>query len=66
MKTENRLALERSLGVIQGVACSLDDSMSAVLFDALEIIDAILDDEEGCVQSEVCCGEQRAEKETAF
>ena len=65
MKIENRLALERSLGVIQGAACSLDDSMSAVLFDDLEIIDTILD-EEGCVQSEMCCGEQRAEKETAF
>lgn len=45
MKIENRLAIERLLGVIEGIACTADSEMRVTLFDTLEAIEDIILDE---------------------
>jgi hypothetical protein len=47
MTIEDKKTIQRMLGKIEGVAFVADDKISAVIFDALEVIDCILDREKG-------------------
>lgn len=47
MTLEDKSTLQRMLGKIEGVAFVVDDKFAAPLLDAIEVIDCILDREEG-------------------
>ena len=47
MKQEDKETIQRMLGKIEGVAFTLEDKYANPLLDAVEIIDGILDREEG-------------------
>lgn len=47
MTIKDKEAIQRMLGKIEGVAFAVDDKISTPLLDAIEVIDCILDREEG-------------------
>ena len=47
MDIKDKSTIQRMLGKIEGVAFAADDKIAVPLFDAIEIIDAVLDREEG-------------------
>lgn len=47
MTLKDKLAIERALGKIEGVAFIVDDKIATPLLDAIEVIDSILDREDG-------------------
>ena len=47
MKLKDKETIQRMLGKIEGVAFVLEDKIATPLLDAIEVIDAILDKEEG-------------------
>lgn len=48
MTLEEKSTIQRKLGNIEAVAiCTADDTVSALLIDAVEVIDGIIDKEEG-------------------
>ena len=47
MTEKDKLTIHRMLGKIEGVAFVVDDKTAAPLLDAVEVIDCILDREEG-------------------
>lgn len=47
MTHEDRQTIERMLGKIEGVAFVVDEKIASPLLDAIEVIDAILDKEQG-------------------
>ena len=47
MTLQDKSTIERMLGKIEGVAFIVDDKIAAPLLDAIEVIDAVLDREEG-------------------
>ena len=46
MKIENRSALERAAGMIDGISCAIDEKFAGVLVAVVEMIDAVIIDEE--------------------
>lgn len=48
MTDYDKSTIQRMLGKIEGVAMVLDNTHSAPLFDALEVIDSIFDKEGEC------------------
>ena len=47
MTIKDKATIQRILGVIEGVAFAVEDKIATPLLDALEVIDAILEKEEG-------------------
>ena len=47
MTINDKSTMQRMLGKIEGVASTVDDKIAAPIFDALEVIDCILDKEKG-------------------
>ena len=47
MTRKDKETLQRMLGKIEGVAMVADDNLSRPLFDAIEVIDCILDRDGG-------------------
>lgn len=47
MTLKDKETIQRMLGKIEGVAFIVDDKIAAPLLDAIEVIDSILDGEEG-------------------
>lgn len=46
MTEKDKLAIERALGKIEGLAFIIDDKIGTPLLDAIEVIDSILDRED--------------------
>ena len=46
LKPNDRSTIERALGIIEGVACGAPDRAAAMLYTAVEMIDAALNGEE--------------------
>lgn len=47
MDMKDKSTIQRMLGKIEGVAFVVDDKIAVPLLDAIEVIDAVLDREEG-------------------
>jgi hypothetical protein len=47
MTEKDKSTIQRMLGKIEGVAFVVDDKTAAPLLDAIEVIDAVLDREDG-------------------
>ncbi len=47
MTLKDKSTIQRMLGKIEGVAFTVDDKIATPLLDAIEVIDCILDKEEG-------------------
>jgi hypothetical protein len=47
MTLESKETIQRMLGKIEGVAFVLDEKFATPLFDAIEVIDCVLDKEKG-------------------
>ena len=47
MKLKDKETIQRMLGKIEGVAFMVDDKTATALFDAIEVIDDVLNKEEG-------------------
>ena len=47
MTLKDKETIQRMIGKIEGVAFCVEDNIAIPLFDAIEVIDAILDREEG-------------------
>lgn len=47
MEFKDKETIQRMLGKIEGVAFVVDDKTATLLLDAIEVIDSILDREEG-------------------
>lgn len=45
MKLKNIEAMQRALGIIEGVAFGIEESAATALTTAIEIIDEVIDDE---------------------
>ena len=46
MKSKNIFTLERAAGLIEGACIALDEKVASCLFNAVEMIDAVILDEE--------------------
>ncbi len=47
MKSKDIFAIRRFMGAVEGVAIGLPEQAQALLFDYLEVVDGILDREDG-------------------
>ena len=47
MKQKDRETIQRMIGKIEGMAFVVDEKIAAPLLDAIEVIDTIIDSEEG-------------------
>lgn len=47
MNIKDKESIQGALGKIEGVAFALEDKYASTLLDAIEVIDSILDNEEG-------------------
>lgn len=45
MKLENRLLLERAVGILEGISCCNDTRIASALVPAIEIIDSVIEQE---------------------
>lgn len=46
MEMKDRSAIERALGMIEGVACGVPENVASMLYTAIEIIDSVLQKED--------------------